>query len=324
VRRRVHEQGGGRRNHRMAVLPGRRLPLRQALDGGAVVRREAAYDDVVVADEAGQAVGRDVDAAVRGVVVVNDVTEHRVAGRAVLDVEGPAGVGGHDDSVVGDEVVLRPVGSVDLVQGDAAGVVVVEHVVLDDGVLHAVAIDAGAAAGAVVVDDVANDHRAGDDAAAALAHVAVEVDAAIGVAEDDVVADGRRDGAIGHVDAVLALRVAGGVVLDVEVVAEAAEDAPVAVLVGDVVGDRHVVIGDGADAGARHAADGEAVDGDVAGAFEVDAVLGDAVGLVDDHAGEGLEGDRGGGRAAGGQIETFIGAGLDDNGVAGSDGVGGA
>ena len=71
------------------------------------------------------------------------------------------------------------------------------------GVLHAVAVDAGAAAAAVVVDDVVLDERAGDDAVAALADVAVHVDAVARGCPRRVAADDRAVAAVGDVDAVL-------------------------------------------------------------------------------------------------------------------------
>ena len=82
---------------------------------------------------------------------------------------------------------FAPSAAFDHVERDAAGMVVVEQVVFNDRILEAVAVDAGAAVGPVVVNDVAGDHRAGHDAAAALADVAVEVNAVLGVAEDHVV-----------------------------------------------------------------------------------------------------------------------------------------
>src|SRR5439155_726258 len=123
-------------------------------DGVAVVGGKAAHHHVVVAGEPRQAVAGNVDAAVAGVVVVQDVVEDDVARTGILDVQRPARVGGEHNGVVGNDVIFRAAGGVDLVEGDAAGVVVVQQVVLDARILHAVAVDAGAAAGPIVVDDV--------------------------------------------------------------------------------------------------------------------------------------------------------------------------
>src|SRR5262249_44325453 len=169
-----------------------------------------------------------------------DVVVRRVAGAAILDVQRPAPAGSDQDGVVLDNVVLRRSAPVGLIERNAAGEAVVKQVVDDGGVLHAVAVDAGAAAGAIVVDDVLLNERSGDDAVAALADVAVHVDAGRGVAVECVAADGRIIAAIGVVDAVLAV-VVRRVVLDHIVVAEGEKDASRravvdrAVLHGDIV-----------------------------------------------------------------------------------------
>ena len=64
----------------------------------------------------------------------------------LLDIECPAGVGGLVDRVVDDDVAGRRPATVDAVQRNAAGVVVVEQIVFDARVLHAVHVDAAAAA----------------------------------------------------------------------------------------------------------------------------------------------------------------------------------
>ena len=100
---------------------------------------------------------------------MKNVVEDRVVGAAVLDVERPAAVRLPDDRVVDHDIARGTAAAVDLVERDAAGVVVVEQIVLDARVLHAVHVDAAAAADAVVVDRVAAHERVGDDAVAALA-----------------------------------------------------------------------------------------------------------------------------------------------------------
>src|SRR5262249_3076165 len=114
-------------------------------------------EDVVVADEAGQAVVSDRDAAVAGAIVEEDVVKDNVAGATVLDVDAPAGIGSLDNRVVFDDIVLGAIGGVLREESNVAGVVVVEQVVVDDRTLPAVAVDARAAASAVIVNDVVLD-----------------------------------------------------------------------------------------------------------------------------------------------------------------------
>src|SRR5262249_21149147 len=161
-----------------------------------------------------------------------------------------------------------------------------------------------------VVDPVAGDEGMGDQADAALAEVAVDVDADEVVVVDDVADDGAVGGA-GDVDAMAVVAVAvgagaaDGVVLDEDVFGVVGEDAEAIVEVGDGVANDLVEIPIGLDAGAlvgisgdvAAALDGEADDVDViATGFEVDAGVGvgDA-GVDDDGAGGGggigLEGD---------------------------------
>src|SRR5207245_11339655 len=108
-----------------------------------------------------------------------DVVKKRIAGAGILDVDGPAGVRCHQDRVVNHEVVDGPGRGVDVVERNAAGMVVVQEIVLNDGRLEAVAIDARGAAGTVVVNDVVFDQGAGNESGAALAQVAVHVNAGL-------------------------------------------------------------------------------------------------------------------------------------------------
>ena len=66
-------------------------------------------------------------------VRVQDVIGNRVAGAAVLDIEGPAAVGGHHHRGIHYHVILGTGGAVNPVERDAAGVVVIQQVVLDAG-----------------------------------------------------------------------------------------------------------------------------------------------------------------------------------------------
>ena len=68
------------------------------------------------------------------------------------------------------------------------------------------------------------------------------MDAVGAVAPEHVVANDRPVAAVGDVDAVLDARPRALVVLDQQVVAEAGEDAPVAVLVAAVVADDDAVL----------------------------------------------------------------------------------
>ena len=201
--------------------------------------------------------------------------------------------------------------------------IAVEEIVAEDRALHAVAVDAGAAAEPVVVDRVGLDEGARDDAVTALAHVAVHVDAAGVIAPHDVAADHGPVAAVADVDPVLGLGARHHVVLDQEVVAEAGEDAPASVGVARVATDDDVMIQDRADAGARDSRHREALDHHVAGAFEVDAVWRDRILRVDDRVRLCLERDRIAGRPAGRQIETRVVAGPHGHEVAGADRIGG-
>src|SRR5579862_9685509 len=117
------------------------LPGGERDDRVARVRAEAVHDAVVVADEPGAARGVDGDDAAEGMVVIEDVVEHGVARRAGVDVDAPAPVGGIDDGVVDHQVVHRAGGAVNLIEADAAGVIIVEQVVAYDAVGDAVHVD---------------------------------------------------------------------------------------------------------------------------------------------------------------------------------------
>src|SRR6185503_5351638 len=110
---RVGEERGRRAGERVLVLAGRRPPGRQGEHAVAPVEREASRHGIGVAHEAGQAVRGDRDGAAEGVQREQDVVDHAVAGAAVLDVDGPAAVGGLHDGVVGDEVVAGGRAAVD-------------------------------------------------------------------------------------------------------------------------------------------------------------------------------------------------------------------
>src|SRR4029453_13652142 len=108
-----------------------------------------------------------------------------------------------DDRVVEHTIAARGSAAVDLIQRDAAGVILVHEIVADQRILPAVHVDARTAGDAVVVDDVPLDQRIADDAVAAFGAVAVHVDAALVVAPQDIAADDRAIAAVADVDAVL-------------------------------------------------------------------------------------------------------------------------
>ena len=156
------------------------------------------------------------------------------------------------------------------------------------------------------------------------AHVAVHVDAVGVVVVRVVAADHRPVAAVGDVDAVLELRVVGLVALDREVVGEAGEDAPAAVVAGAAVADGDERPEHGADAGAGAVVDHEPVDDDVAGALEVDAVGGRAVVGRDLHRRAlGQKRDRRSRRPGTIEVEALVVAVLDVHRVAGIDLIGG-
>ena len=120
-------------------------------------------------------------------------------------------------------------------QRDAGRVRVVDQVVPEDRVLDAVAIDRGPAAESVVVDDVVLDQGVGNDAVAARADIPVHVDAAGAVPPARVPANDGIVAAVREIDPVLGYRARRDVVLDQDVLAEAGEDSPAPVLVARVV-----------------------------------------------------------------------------------------
>jgi hypothetical protein len=75
-----------------------------------------------------------------------NVVAQRIARAAVANVNRPAAVGRLIDRVVDNDVASRPSAAIDAVERDAAGVIVVQQIVLDARVLHAVHVDAAAAA----------------------------------------------------------------------------------------------------------------------------------------------------------------------------------
>src|SRR5438132_12808736 len=113
-----------------------------------------------------------------------------------------------------------------MIKTDAAGMVAVEQIVLDEGILQPVAIDGRAAGYAIVVDRVVGDDGVGDQAVPALAGVAVEMNAIGIVAENGIADHTHMIIAVGDIDAVLIDRAAGDVVLNEREIAVAGENTP--------------------------------------------------------------------------------------------------
>ncbi len=212
------------------------------------------------------------------------------------------------------------ISGVDDVQRNAAGMIVVQEIVLNNGGLHAVAVDARSAADPVVVNDVVFDQGAGNESGAALTQIAVHVNAIPIIPKDGVSPNDGINAGIGNVNAVLNLGIGSDVVLDQHPVFVAGENAPVAAVVGGVVLDNHALgigdaVGDGPDAGARDRAPAgilhvEALHRDVARAFQVDAVGGVGISRVDDDAGLSVPDNRRAGRAVLGKIPAHRKAGV--------------
>src|SRR4051812_14463805 len=101
--------------------------------------------------------------------------------------------------------------------------------------MHAITVDPRGTGAPIVIDDVLLDQRLSDESVAALAQVAVDVNARQPIAPHAVGADDRPDATVGHVDPMLFSAAAGHVVLDQQIVAVTAEDPPGAVTVAHVV-----------------------------------------------------------------------------------------
>src|SRR5581483_2606255 len=173
-------------------------PAVPSLQAGAGFRR--AHDDVVIVRGAARV---HFIRPTAGHGVVEDIVDDRVAGAAGAvhaHAYARTAVDAGNDRVVG------------------------EHVVLDAGILHAIAAEGLAAhAKAGVVDDIPFDNGLRIDAGTALRRIPIIVDAAAADVEDGVAADGIILGAVGDVDA--AVPAAGGrVVLNDQTVFPAGKD----------------------------------------------------------------------------------------------------
>ena len=61
------------------------------------------------------------------------------------------------DRIVDDDVARRPLGAVDLEQRDSARMVVVQQVIRNERILHAIHVDRTAAAGPIAIDFISCD-----------------------------------------------------------------------------------------------------------------------------------------------------------------------
>ena len=249
---RIDKQLCGRSDERIGIVA-QRLPLGQA-DHRAVVGGEAAYHHVVIRLEDSRGAARQVDAATRGMVRVDDVIGDLVvdAGR-VGDQNAPAPIRWHQDGVVQQAVVLRADRAILVKDGDAGGKVIIQQVVAQQGIGHAVHVDRRAAAAipvnpaAVIIDDIVLHQPVRHDAIPAHAGVTIHVQAAVGVIVQPVAAHGEVIAAVVNVDAVLAV-VVTFVALDQHVIGEGRKDAGAptgqAVIVDNVPDDVDVVAPD--------------------------------------------------------------------------------
>lgn len=268
-------------------------PFCEAENRISVVQGEAIHDSVVVRAEAGKRVRSNGNAAPEGVVVVEDVVAYPVAGGAILDVEGPSAIVGNDDCVVVDEVACRGRATVDSVERDPAGVILVQQIVANDGVLDPIHVDAGAPSCAVAEDDVVLDHGPTDDAVSALRGISVHMDTVGAIVPDPIASDRRPITAIADIDTVFITTVGGVIRLDQQVVAEAGEDTPPSIAIQAVTAQGDVLAENGADSGSRPTVDMQALHKKVAGTLEVDPVGGTRIVAVDldGFAGKCLYGD---------------------------------
>ena len=197
-------------------------------------------------------------------MAVENVADQLVAGAAAVgDVDRLTAVGRQHYGVVEDAVVAGASATVDLVHRDAAGVLVEDDIVADQGTLDTVHVDPGAAARAVVEDVVSADDSARDDAIATHGDVAVHVDAVGVVVVDDVAANERAIAAVQMVDAVLDRRAERLIALDQEIIAKVGEQAPALVVREDVVPDRDVVRGGDAESGPGRFLDSDILSRDI-------------------------------------------------------------
>src|ERR1700730_10770675 len=166
------------------LVVSKRLPRSEGYRAVPAINAKPAHDYVVVAREPSdrRAIGqnRTPQYSVRG---VQNIVPDLIAGwiRLALggrrDIDAPSGARSHDYRVVVDLVATRPFRAVDRVERDAAGVVVVQQIVSKGAVADSVAVDARAAARAVLIDSVLFHNRKGDDAVARrLGPVAIHVD----------------------------------------------------------------------------------------------------------------------------------------------------
>ncbi len=282
----LNKQLNWRGDERMLVLPYPIPPTRKRLNMLTIVIGEPIDHRVEITGEARQAIRGDREAAAAGVLVEEDVVQDCVSSAPVHDVDSPAAVSGDEDCVVDDQVVLRRFGSVDAVEGDAIGVIVVDQVVLKARALHAVGIDARSAAAGVVVNDVLLHQRLGNDPIPAHAGIAVHMNTAAVVSPHGVPANDRAIAAVGDVNSVLGFAAGKSVGFDKQIVGEAAEKSPRAGAINAVAANRDALVVHGSNAGALDELLGivhrESFDDDVARSLKINSVAG-SVGRIDDH-----------------------------------------
>jgi len=147
-----------------------------------------------------------------------------------------------DNGVTGDQgplgALLESAGV--LVEGNAAGIVVVKKVVAHDYVLDVGHVDPRPSFGpAVFIADIALDYTVGDNTVAAVLRVAVDMNAAAVVVVQDVIADDEIVPAVGVVDAMFISGTVAFVSLEDEVRGVVGENTPFAVAERGAVAHRY-------------------------------------------------------------------------------------
>ena len=247
--------------------------------------------------------------------VVKDIVHHGIARAAVLNVDVPASVHGLHNRVVDDHISRRPRRAIDLIQRYSAGVVVVQQVILETGVLNAIAVNARPASKPVIVDHVALDQSTGNDPIPALEDIAIHVYSVGAVAPNHIVANDRAITAVGDIDTVFNLGAGGGVVLDEQVIAKPGEDAPAVIVIKRVAADRDMVVRHRADSSPRHAVDGKSFNRYVICPFQIDPVGRDSIAARDCGPRFGMKHDRAGSCAVCPEVETDVVSRADDDRV---------
>src|SRR5262245_9722630 len=164
------------------------------------------------------------------------------------------------------------------------------------------------------MNDGVLDHGPGNETSAALAQVAIHMDAGLMIPKADVSPNDGIDAGIGYIDAMLSLRIAGDVILNQNAVFVTGENAPGAAAIGGVILNNNALRISGSanrsNSGSRDAAAADrilnvkSVNRDVTAALQVNPIRGLIVPAIDDDARIGLKNDWISSRTALGKIPT--------------------